>query len=202
MKPRRAFCLIFAVTLTACSRLNTPLPLTDLPPPRPLSSFVLIGHARAFRSDQGKWVREAGQDYDYLVLERRYATRWEAVKEIHHLNPGYDGRAGPRDQTLYFAVTTSAAADGGLDLAVSGTLGTGVGHASPNGAVMIELMPAQRGIFVPYDTIRIRQKREGVAGRMEEVVELFSRRQGGEVPFMKMEEEGVIYRPCPPRSGH
>ena len=34
------------------------------------------------------------------------------------------------------------------------------------------------------------------AGRLTETVELFSRRHGAEVPFMRMAEEGLVYRPA------
>jgi hypothetical protein len=47
-------------------------------------------------------------------------------------------------------------------------------------------------------TIRIRQSRGGADGRLVETVELFSRRQGEEIPFMRMEEEGTVYRPVTP----
>jgi hypothetical protein len=127
-----------------------------------------------------------------------FAGRWEAVKEIHRRHPGYDGRAGPRDQTLYFTVRTSPASDGGLDLTVEGSLGTGSGHEGPESGLIIELAAAARGWLVPFDTIRIRQSRGGTDGRLAESVELFSRSQGKEIPFMRMEEEGTVYRPATP----
>jgi hypothetical protein len=95
-------------------------------------------------------------------------------------------------------VRTSPAADGGLDLTVEGTLGAGKGHEKPGGGIVIEVTPAEKGWFVPFDTIRIRQSRGSENGRLEEFVELFSRRNGREVPFMKMQEEGVVYRPIGP----
>jgi hypothetical protein len=95
-------------------------------------------------------------------------------------------------------VRTSPAADGGLDLTVEGTLGAGKGHEKPGGGIALEVTPAEKGWFVPFDTIRIRQSRATKNGRLEEVVELFSRRNGREVPFMKMQEEGIIYRPIGP----
>ena len=118
--------------------------------------------------------------------------------EIHRRHPRYDGSAGPRDQTIYFTVRTSPAADGGLDLVVDGSLGTGKGHEGPGGGAVIELAAAARGWFVPFDMVRISQSRGGATGRLAETVELFSRRDGKEIPFMMMAEEGIVYLPAAP----
>jgi hypothetical protein len=199
MKRLRYLLSVLAFSLVACSSLHTPLPLTDVPSPAAPSSTVFVGDARAFHFADGGWVPVPEYDYEFLMLERRYADRWEAIKESHRRHPRYDGRAGPRDDTLYFSVRTSPAADGGLNLAIEGTLGTGKGHEEPGGGgLVLELATAQRGWFVPFDTIRIRQTREAASGRFKEVVELFSRREGREVPFMRMQEEGIIYRSAPP----
>ena len=199
MKRMRFVLLVIAFSLVSCSSLYTPLPLTDAPPPAALSSTVFAGHAQAFRFTDGGWIPVPEYDYEFLMLERRYADHWEAIKEIHRRHPRYDGRAGARDDTLYFSVRTSPAADGGLDLAVEGTLGAGKGHEEPGGGgLVLELATAERGWFVPFDTIRIRQTREATQGRFKEVVELFARREGREIPFMRMQEEGIIYRPAAP----
>jgi len=78
------------------------------------------------------------------------------------------------------------------------TVGFGKGHEGPGGGLVIELASAERGWFVPFDTIRIRQTRGPNKGRVEEVVELFSRKEGREIPFMRMHEEGIVYRPIVP----
>lgn len=189
---------VFALSLTGCTSLQTSLPLTDQPPQPSLSSRVFAGHARAARFVAGSWLPVPEHDYDFLILERRFADRWEAVKEIHRRHPRYDGSAGPRDQTLFFTVRTSSSADGGLDLAVEGNLGAGKGHEGPGGGVVIELAAAARGWFVPFDTVRINQSPEGTSGRLTETVELFSSRDGKEIPFMRMAEEGIVYRPAVP----
>jgi hypothetical protein len=69
------------------------------------------------------------------------------------------------------------------------------------GELVIELTPAEQSWFVPFDTIRISQSREEADGRLAETVELFSRRNGEEVPFMRMSEEGIVYRPTAPCAG-
>ena len=79
------------------------------------------------------------------------------------------------------------------------SLGRGTGHEKAGGAgLLLELASDQKGWFVPFDTIRIRQERPAVDGRVEETVELLSKRKGLEVPFMKMEEEGLVYLPVRP----
>jgi len=183
--------------LAACAPLHSPLPLREGPPPAAQSATVYAGHALAFCYLAGEWQRVPEHDYDFLLLEQRFADRWETVKEIHRRNPRYDGRAGPRDQTLHFVVLTRPAADGGLDLAVDGTLGSGKGHQAASGNVELELAAADRGWLVPFDTIRLRQNR-AATGQVAETVELFSRREGREVPFMKLEEKGTVFRPVAP----
>jgi len=79
-----------------------------------------------------------------------------------------------------------------------GSLGVGTGHMGPGGGLVIELVTASRGWFVPFDRVRISQNREEAGGRLSETVELFSRREGEEKAFMKMAEEGFVYRPPAP----
>jgi hypothetical protein len=185
-----------AMALAGCSSLHTPLPLTEAEPVGPMSSSAFAGHARAFRFEKGAWVPVPEYDYDFLVLERRFVDHWDAIKEIHRRHPRYDGLAEPRDETLYFSVRKSPAADGGFDLAVETSVGNGSGHEKPGGkGVAFELASARKGWLIPFDTIRIRQDRAARGGRLEETVELLSKGKGYEVPFMKMEEDGLIYRP-------
>jgi hypothetical protein len=191
--------IVFAAFLAGCSSTRPSLPLTNTPPPVPSSSAVFAGHARAFRSVEGAWVAAPDYDYDFLVLERRFADHWEAIKEIHRRHPRYDVRAGPRDQTLWFSVRMSASAVGGYDLLVEGSEGSGSGHEKAGGGgLVLELAFARKGWFVPFDTIRIRQDRPAEEGRIQETVELLSKGKGHEVPFMRMEEEGLVYRPVRP----
>ena len=189
------------LALVGCSSLHTSLPLIEAPPPAGLSSSVFVGYAQAFHFAGEKWNRVPEYDYEFIVLERRYADRWEASKEIRYRHPRYDGRPGPRHQTLYFFVRTSRAPDGGLDLAVEGTLGAGKGRELADGGLVIELASAVRGWFIPFDSIRIRQTPRTPNGNVEEVVELFSKRDGREIPFMRMQEEGMIYRAQPLAAG-
>jgi hypothetical protein len=196
MKRPSSILLVLAAFLAGCASLSTPLPLTSTPPSAPFSSSVFVGHARAFRFVNEVWVAAPENDYDFTVLERRFADHREAIKEIHRRHPRYDGRAGTRDQTLWFSVQMSAAADGGYDLVADGSEGSGTGHeVAGGGGFVLELAYARKGWFVPFDTMRIRQDRRAEKGRMQETVELLSKGKGREVPFMRMEEEGLIYLP-------
>ncbi len=195
--PRPALALAF-VPLLGCAT-HSALPKEVGPPPAPASSVVMTGFAHAYRFSKGSWVAAPGYDYDYTVLERRYPDHWDVVKEIHRRNPHYDGLAGPRDQTLAFTVHTKPASRGGEDLTVESTLGTGSGHvdAGERDFRMEMEYPKKglKGLFIPFDHVRISQRRPRAEGQVAETVELFSRKKGVEKPFMKMEEEGVVYRP-------
>lgn len=181
--------------LLGCGSTTSPIPLISGPAPEPLSSSVFAGRAQAYHFAKGVWNEAPAYDYEFLVFERRYEGRWDVVKEIHRRDPRYDGRAGPRDQTLHFIVHTTPAAGGGQDLVVHSNLGSGKGHVDAGrDGFEIEMAAAQKGLFVPFDTIRIRQ-RPSSEGHLEETVELFSRRDGVERPYMKIEEQGLVYRP-------
>ena len=184
-----------SLLLAGCSSLSTPLPLREGSGETPVSSTVFVGRASASRFVEGTWERVPEYDYDFLVLERHFPGRWEATKEIHRRHPKYDGRAGPRDQTLFFSIRTTPAPGGGLDLVVESTLGSGKGHTDGSGLVL-ELAASETGPFVPFDAIRIAQDRRTPEGGLHESVLLFSRRDGSEVPFLRMDEEGVEYLPA------
>jgi hypothetical protein len=188
--------LVLTAALAACGGGTSRLPLAAFPPPEPESSAVFVGRSVAFRHVHGAWERAPGYDYEFTVVANRFPGRWEAVKELHRRHPDYDGLAGPRDQTLHFEMTASPTAGGGTDLAVRGTLGSGTGREEPDGTLTLEIVSASKGWFVPFDSIRITQRPPGVDGRIRETVELFKRKDGLEVPFMKMEETGQLFRPA------
>ncbi len=56
----------------------------------------------------------------------------------------------------------------------------------------------RKGLLVPFDTVRITQRRPRTQGQVAETVELFSRKEGAEKPFLKLEEEGVTHQPETP----
>jgi hypothetical protein len=198
MKSMSRQTVLFALTLLlgACGGGASRLPLTLTPGPDPVSSAVFVGRSVAFRHVHGAWERVPGYDYEFTVVTDRFPDRWDVVKELHRRHPDYDGLAGPRDQTLHFEMTTTHATDGGTDVQVHSTLGSGTGHEDPRGRLVLELTSASKGWFMPFDSVRIRQEPPDPEGRIRETVELFSRKNGTEIPFMKMEEAGQLYRPA------
>jgi len=193
-----ALAAAFLASLAACASGSLPLPLAESPPPVPTSSSVFAGHARAFRFVNEAWVAAPEDDYDFLVLEERYSEHREVIKEIYRRHPKYGGRSGPRVQTLWFSIRMSPAADGGFDLVATTSEGNGMGHETAGGGLSLEVAYARKNWFVPFDTIRIRQDQSASPGRLMETVTLIKKGKGTETPFMKMEEDGLVYKPVRP----
>lgn len=203
MKPSltvlRTLAAAAVASLAGCASGSSPLPVAESPPPVPTSSSVFAGHARAYRFVNEAWIAAPENDYEFLVLEKRFGDHWEAIKEIYRRHPKYDGRSGPRVQTLWFSIRTSPAADGGFDLAATTSEGNGTGHEKAGGGgLLLEIAYARTNWFVPFDTIRIRQDQSASPGRLRETVTLLKKDKGTEKPFMKMEEDGLIYKPVRP----
>ncbi|HSB37001.1 MAG TPA: hypothetical protein VLH41_08985, partial [Thermoanaerobaculia bacterium] len=193
------FAAAAVASLAGCASGSLPLPLAESPPPVPTSSSVFAGHARAFRFVNEGWVAAPEDDYDFLVLEKRYSDHRDVVKEIYRRHPKYGGRSGPRVQTLWFSIRMSPAADGGFDLVATTSEGNGTGHETAGeGGLSLEIAYARTNWFVPFDTIRIRQDRSTSPGRRMETVTLIKKGKGTETPFMKMEEDGLVYKPVRP----
>jgi hypothetical protein len=185
-----------ALALSGCST-SSPLPLRRGPPPQALSSRVWVGHGVAFQWKEEAWKPVPAFDYDFVVLERRYADHREAIKEIHRRDPGYNGLAGRRDQSLWFTVRETKEPGGGNGLTVESSLGSGTGHEDERGGARFELASSQRGLFVPFDHVRITQQPIDPSGRVSESVELYARKKDREKPFLKIEEEARVYAPAP-----
>jgi hypothetical protein len=82
----------------------------------------------------------------------------------------------------------SPAPDGGYDLVAEGSLGHGSGHERAGGGGLV------RSVRHDPDPAG----RPSVECRVQETVELLSKKKGREVPFMKIAEEGLVYRPVRP----
>lgn len=192
--PFPVFRLLLILSLfSGCAPAIAPLPLSDSLP-APARARVFAGTGEAFRSEDGQWVRMPSYDYEFIVLHRRYADGWESIKEVHRRHPEYDGRGGERDQTLYFRVRHPAPDSDGVPLSVESTLGSGQGSADRQfGEMTIEFKP-DISRFAPFNTYRITQHIG--EHRVSEVIELLKVKDGGEIPFMKMVEEGIIYEPA------
>ncbi|HYQ48505.1 MAG TPA: hypothetical protein VEP69_05530 [Thermodesulfovibrionales bacterium] len=182
------------IALSSCSSLHSPLPLTEKAE-KPLRTAVYVGTGAAYRFVRGGWERLPSYDYEFSVVRRFHEDGWESVKEIHRRHPDYDGRAGGRDQTLYFRVKTGSAEDKIRTLNVQSSWGQGTGTADADmGNIVVEFSP-DISRFAPFNTFRITQKFLFEEGKLRETVEIFKKQGGQERPFMKTEEEADIYMP-------
>lgn len=180
--------------LSSCSSLHSPLPLVE-EVEKPLRTAVYVGAGAAYRFAHDRWERMPSYDYEFSVVQRFRDDGWESVKEIYRRHPGYDGRAGDRDQTLYFRVTTGPGGGNSRTLDVQSSWGQGRGTADADlRNVVVEFSP-DISRFAPFNAFRITQKFSYDEGRLRETVEIFKRQVGKERPFMKVEEEADMYVP-------
>ena len=187
--------LLPGMLLSGCSSLYSPLPLTDKIE-KPLRTAVYVGTGEAYRFVHGGWERLPSYDYEFTVVQRLHEDGWESVKEIYRRHPDYDGRAGDRDQTLYFRVKTMPAESNSRTLHVQSSWGQGTGTADEDlRNVVVEFSP-DISRFAPFNAFRISQKFSFDEGSLKETVEIFKKKGGQENPFMKIEEEADLYLPA------
>ena len=192
--PALATLLLSVIVLSGCSSLHSPLPLTEKTE-KPMKTAVYVGRGEAYRFAHGGWERQHSYDYDFTVVQRFHEDGWESVKEIYRRHPDYDGRAGDRDQTLYFRAKTGPAEGNSRTLNVQSSWGQGRGTADVDlSNVVVEFSP-DISRFAPFNAFRITQKFSYDEGRLRETVEIFKKKGGQENPFMKMEEEADIFVP-------
>lgn len=183
---------IVMLTLSACAS-PPPLHLTDSFPAE--ADRVLAGRGTAYRFADGQWNRIPSYDYEFSVVQRFREDGWESVKDIHRRHPDYDGRAGARDQTLYFRVRHEKTSAGSILLRAISSLGSGEGHADSGlRHISINFRP-EISRFAPFNTYRITQ--EIGEDSVVETIELFKLKDGREIPFMKVVEEAVVFEPRP-----
>lgn len=182
--------LAVMLLLSGCAPSVAPLPQFTT---QPISVRIIAGAGEAFGYFNGNWVRAPMYDYEFTVIQTTYAEGWESLKEIHRSHPEYDGRSGPRDETLYFRVRHSAHDGKGIPLMVESSLGRGEGHADSAFRNMVIEFKPDISRFAPFNTYRITQTIGEL--RISETVELFKSKDGGEIPFMKIVEKGLIYEP-------
>lgn len=135
-------------------------------------TLVWVGRGEAERQDAGTWVRVPEFDYEFSVVQRRYATEWISTKTLRRLHPDYDGSAGPREQVYSFRIQYAAAQDGTLTSQVESTLGNGAGTADREFRESRLEMQADVSAFAPFDAYRILQHYQYEEGTLTETVEL------------------------------
>lgn len=158
-------------------------------------SIVWVGTGESFLFKDGKYIRTESNDYAFEVVQRRYANSWKSAKNMHRIHPGYDGKAGPREQTLFFGIDFRRENEE-IVSSIESSLGSGQGQSDAQfREQIIELAVDGVSSFAPYNTIRITQHYQYEAGQLLETVELFKRKDGKEIPFAKIEEKAAIFRP-------
>lgn len=186
--------ILCGILFSGCVSSRSALPLTDQLQ-SPQKAEVYAGRSKAYQFSGSEWIRMPSNDYEFIVLRKMEQSGWETIKEIHRRHPEYDGRAGARDQTLYFNVRSSGDAGGRKELIVDSTWGKGSGHADADLLNLVVEFTPEISIFAPFNTFRITQRISYADGRLIETVDLFKKKDGAELLFMKMEEEAVIFLP-------
>jgi hypothetical protein len=195
----KRFCRLVTVVflmilMSGCAANRGALPLSESFFPEPLSTTLFSGRGEAYRFEKGGWQKAPEYNYEFVVLKRNYDGWWETIKEMHRRHPGYNGLAGPRDETLHFTVHYSPEPDGRIRLTIGGAFGPGSGYADADFRhVVAEFKVSHLKWFYPFNTYRLTQVYDYEEGIMRETVELLEIKDGRETPFMKMEEQSEMY---------
>jgi hypothetical protein len=157
-------------------------------------TIIWNGYSKAYTYNNGEWQRAETFDYYFDVIQKRYDKEWKSVKSLHRIHPDYNGRAGDRDQTMYFGVNYKNIENGIVNASLFSSLGNGAlktDNEFRNTDLYIDLKDAS--MFMPYNRIRITQKYDYENGKLTETVLLLKVKDGKETPFMKNEEEAYFY---------
>ena len=184
-----------ATGLGCAAAPRTPLDLREGTRPAPEATLAWVGHGEAERLEGGRWVRIPTFDYEFTVLQHRYQDRWESVKTLRRLHPGYDGSAGPREQVMAFRVDYGPAAAGQVASRITSSLGDGRGTTDPEFRRAVIVLGAEVSRFAPFDTYRITQDYRYEEGRLVETVELLGHGPDGERPWVRNHEEATLFGP-------
>ncbi len=186
---------IISMILASCSSskqvivpLNRSVELDDT------YTIIWNGVGKAYRYVNGQWLRAESYDYQFDVVQKRYDNHWKSVKSLHRIHPDYDGKAGDRDQTMYFEVVYKNLIDGKVQATINSSLGNGTGTTDTEfrKSVLTMYVP-NASKFMPYNKFRITQNYNYVEGVLTETVELIKEKDGKEILFMKNEETALIF---------
>ncbi len=186
-----------ATLLTSCGTSNEIIIPTSktLPTIDDNYTIVWVGSGQAYAFVDGKYVRSESNDYAFEVVQRRYGNTWKSIKNMHRIHPDYDGKAGPREQTMFFGIEFSKQGDK-IVSKINSSLGKGTGISDNEfREQVIQFSVDGISSFAPYNTMRITQHYRYEEGKLLETVELFKLEDGKETPFAKIEERAIIFRP-------
>jgi hypothetical protein len=158
-------------------------------------TILWVGTGEAYVYENDGYVRSESNDYAFEVIQRRHGNNWKSIKNQHRIHPDYNGKAGPREQTMYFEIEFSQA-DGTLKSVLKSSLGDGSGISDKEFREQtLQFQAAGISAFAPYNQYRITQHYQYEEGLLVETVELFKLKEGAEKPFAKIEERATIFRP-------
>ncbi len=186
-----------AIFLTACSTSNNIIiPASNtLPSTEDNYTILWVGSGESYAYIDGKYQRSESNDYSFEVVQRRYGNSWKSIKNMHRIHPDYDGKAGEREQSMFFAIDFSNQ-DGEIVSTVHSSLGNGKGVSDNEfREQVIQFQLDGISSLAPYNSMRITQHYQYEQGQLLETVELFKLANGTEKPFVKIEEKAVIFRP-------
>ncbi|MDX2247278.1 MAG: hypothetical protein SF052_10900 [Bacteroidia bacterium] len=156
-------------------------------------TIIWNGTSKAYRYEEGQWERAENYDYQFSVIQKRYDSIWKSVKNLHRQHPDYDGKAGERNQTMYFELAYQLEGDH-LICDLNASLGRGKGVSDQEFRKQtLDFTLADVSRFSPYDHIRITQTYKYEEGILQETVLLYKKSGAEEIPFMKNEEQAFFY---------
>jgi hypothetical protein len=181
--------------LTSCSTTKkVTIPVNSRTAFEDTYTIIWNGYSKAFVHKNGDWLRAETFDYYFDVIQKRYDKEWKSVKSLHRIHPDYNGKAGKRDQTMYFGVNYINLLNKVVNGKINSSLGIGTlktDNEFRNSTIEIDLKDAN--MFMPYNKIRIMQQYDYENGKLTETVLLLKVKNGKETPFMKNEEEAYFY---------
>ncbi|MEZ5107284.1 MAG: hypothetical protein R2757_22455 [Draconibacterium sp.] len=186
---------IASMILASCSSSKQIIvPFSDFIELDDTYTIIWNGISKAYRYENGQWLRAANYDYQFNVVQKRYDNHWKSVKSLNRIHPDYDGKAGNRDQTMYFEVAYKNLIDGKVQAIINSSLGNGTGTTDTEfrKSVLTMYVP-NASKFMPYNKFRITQNYNYEEGVLTETVELIKEKDGKETPFMKNEETALIF---------
>jgi hypothetical protein len=157
-------------------------------------AIIWNGISKAYRHENGQWLRAENYDYQFNVVQKRYDNHWKSVKSLHRIHPDYDGKAGHRNQTMYFEIAYKSLPDGKVQALINSSLGNGTGTTDTEFRKSeLTMYVPKASKFMPYNKFRITQNYNYEKGVLTETVELIKEKDGKETPFMKNEETALIF---------
>jgi len=191
--------LVVAITtlLSSCGTSNKIIIPTSklLPTIKDNYTIVWVGSGESYVYIDGEYQRSQSNDYSFEVIQRRYGNSWKSIKNMHRIHPDYDGKAGEREQTMFFGIDFSKKKNE-IVSTINSSLGSGNGVSDKEfREQQIQFSVNEISSFAPYNTMRITQHYKYEQGLLLETVELFKLKDGNEIPFAKIEERAVIFRP-------